>query len=57
MSDTYRKISVIPEQFGSRDFAAATSIVNVKLPAIPPGAVEIEYIHSIWFIMATVRWV
>ena len=39
MSDpTYRKICVTPEKFGSRDFATATSIVDVKLPPIPPGA-------------------
>jgi len=43
MSDTtYRKICVTPEKFGSRDFATATSIVDVKLPSIPPGRIGVR---------------
>merc|ERR1711959_410933 len=46
MSDTYRKISVTPQHFGSRDFATATSIVDVKMPSIPPGRIGVRVVAT-----------
>ena len=46
MAVQYKKIVVIPEQYGSRDFAEATKIVSVPLSAPRPGEIQVKVSHT-----------